>query len=410
MIGHLKINVFKGDVGSPCPDSQVTIKSVGTEGNTVEEAITDSSGQTDIFNLEAPPVDYSLEPQAPKPYSEYTITVIQEGFESVTINGIQILADVIAEQNVFMKPSTQQTQNQDTEKLVFRIPEHTLYGEYPSKIAESDVKPLPAATGFVVLKEPVVPEFIIVHDGGPSDNTAPNYWVPYKDYIKNVASSEIYATWPAECIKANILAIISFTLNRVYTEWYRSRGHNFTITSSTAYDHKFIYQRNIFTEISQIVDDIFATYVTRPNIEQPLFTQYCDGVKVTCPNWLTQWGSKDLADDGEDYLNILRTFYGTNIYLETANEILGIPSSYKGEVLQVGSRNDEVRTIQNQLNAISKNYPAIQKISVDGVYGNGTMEAVKKFQGIFGLPQTGSVDYATWYEISKIYTAVQKLA
>lgn len=403
--GRLQINVFDETVGSPVEGAKILVSS-NTETNQFnEEIITDSSGQSDTLSLSAPPVEYSLEPGSPMPYGEYNISVTVPGFEKILIEKAQVLPNALATQNVFMKKLPAST----AEELVFNIPPHTLYGEYPPKIAEDPVKPLPRPSGFVVLQNVVVPEFIVVHDGDPNDNSAADYWIPYKEYVKNVASCEIYATWPGECIKANVLAIISFTLNRVYTEWYRSRGKNFTVTSSTAYDQKFVYQRNIFQEISQVVDEIFSTYITKPDIKQPLFTQYCDGKNVTCPEWLSQWGSKSLADGGSGYIDILRTYYGPEIYLESANEVTGVPVSFPGEVLQQGSSSSSVRTIQQQLNAVSKNYPAINKIAVDGIYGQSTVDAVKKFQQIFGLSQTGSVDYATWYEISKIYTAVERL-
>ena len=234
--------------------------------------------------------------------------------------------------------------------------------------------------------------------------------MPFKDYIKNVASCEIYPTWPVEALEANILAIISFTLNRVYTEWYRGKGYDFTITNSTAYDQAFVYGRNVFSEISEIVDYLFSTYITKPNIRQPLFTQYCNGSSVTCPGWLSQWGSKALGEQGYDAVEILRQYYGSEIYLTSAQTVGGVPSSYPGEVLQRGSSGNAVRTVQEQLNAISDNYPAIQKNAVDGIYGEATENAVRKFQEIFDLPQSGTVDFATWYQISNIYVAVEKLA
>ncbi len=405
-IGKLQINVFNETIGKPLPNTKVRIAASNNPEKTIEEIITDSSGRSNILNLETPPIEYSLEPGSPMPYAEYDITLTNPGFDLITIQKIQVLPDVTAQQNVFMKKPIDNSE----ENLNYLIPPHTLYGQFPPKIAENAVKELPKPTGFVVLDNVVVPEFIVVHDGEPDDTSAANYWIPYKDYIKNVASCEIYATWPQESIKANILTIISFTLNRVYTEWYRSRGKNFTITSSTAYDQKFVYQRNIFQEISRTVDEIFSTYITKPNIKQPLFTQYCDGKNVTCPGWLSQWESKSLAENGTGYIDILRTYYGSDIYLESATQVSGIPSSFPGTVLQSGSTGDAVRTIQRQLNAISNNYPAINLIAVDGIYGSNTIDATKKFQEVFGLPQTGEVDYATWYEISKVYTAVERLA
>lgn len=402
--GRLIISVFNDTIGKPAPNSTVTISKSDQPEKTIEELITNESGQSDTVVLEAPPTEYSLEPNSPMPYSEYNITVTNPEFDTVTIQNVQILPDVIAEQNIFMKKPLSETTNQD-----FYIPAHTLYGEYPPKIAEDAVKELPRSSGFVVLQDVVVPEYIVVHDGVPNDTSAPDYWIPYKDYIKNVASCEIYATWPEESIKANVLAIISFTLNRVYTEWYRSRGKNFTVTSSTAYDQKFVYQRNIFQEISRVVDDIFTNYITKPNIKQPLFTQYCDGKNVTCPEWLSQWGSKHLAENGTGYIDILRSYYGTEIYLDSATQVTGVPVSFPGTALESGSTGESVRIIQRQLNSISNNYPLINKVAVDGVFGQNTVDSVKKFQEIFGLSPTGTVDYATWYEISKVFTAVERL-
>lgn len=404
--GKLILNVFDKTVGKPIANAKISISSSENPENIVQELITNDSGQSDVISLPTPPLEYSLEPNSPMPYGEYDIKINNSGFDDITIQKIQILPDVVSEQNVFMYPTFQD----NFQSLNYLISPHTLYGEYPPKISENPIKELPNPSGFVVLDKVVIPEYIVVHDGNPDDNTAPNYWIPYKDYIKNVCSSEIYATWPEAAIRANTLAVISFTLNRVYTEWYRSRGKNFTITSTTAYDQKFIYQRNIFTEISQIVDELFATYITKPNIKQPLFTQYCDGKNVICPGWLSQWGSKDLAENGSNYVDILKFYYGSEIYLETTNQVMGVPTSFPGEVIETGSQGENVSTIQRQLNAISKNYPAIERLAVDGIYGTKTTNSVKKFQEIFGLPQTGIVDYSTWYEISKIYTAVERLS
>lgn len=404
--GKLQINVFDGSIANPLSNSTVSVTISGQPESVVGEVLTNSSGKTDTLTLDAPPVEYSLSPGSPKPYSDYDVVIKKDGFEPIAINGVQILPDAIAAQNVYMKKSD----DNEISERIYTIPDHTLYGNFPPKIAEEAVKPLPEASGFVVLDKVVIPEFIVVHDGSPYDDSAPNYWIPYQDYIKNVASSEIYATWPEEAIKANVLVIISFTLNRVFTEWYRSRGKNFTITSSTAYDQKFVYQRNIFQEISNVVDDVFSTFITKPGIQQPLFTQYCDGINVSCPGWLSQWESKNLGEQGEDYINILRRYYGSEIYLESATEVTGIPISFPGETLGVGSSGDAVRTIQRQLNSISNNYPLIPKLAVDGNYGQRTLDAVKTFQKIFDLPQTGYVDYKTWYEISKVYTAVMRLS
>ena len=256
----------------------------------------------------------------------------------------------------------------------------------------------------------VVPQTVVVHDGVPTNASAANYYVPYRDYIKNVASSEIYATWPRSTIVANVLAIMSFTLNRVYTEWYRNQGYDFTITSSTAYDHKWIYGRNIFESISVVVDDIFDNYLSRPGVKQPILTQYCDGRKVRCPGWMTQWGSCELGEAGYSPIEILRNFYGDDMYINTAEQISGIPESWPGYDLKIGATGDKVRQLQEQLDAISSVYTAIPDISPDGIYGPATAEAVRKFQSIFGLPQTGVVDFATWYKISHIYVGITRIA
>lgn len=405
--GKLQINTYNETVALPLSDIKIQISLASNPDKIISETITNNSGKSDILELEAPPVEYSLIPNSSsRPYEEYNIKISQPGFENINIEHVQILPDSVAEQNIYLK----KIQDNNQTNLNYFIPEHTLYGTYPAKISEDSVKKLPEPSGLVVLDKVVIPEFIIVHDGDPNDDSAPNYWIYYQDYIKNVASSEIYATWPEESIKANILTIISFTLNRVYTEWYRNQNKNFTITSSTAYDQKFVYQRNIFQNISNIVDDIFTNFITKPDIKQPLFTQYCDGKNVTCPGWLSQWGSKELAESGTDYINILRTYYGSEIYLDNATQVTGIPSSYPGEILQLNSTGDSVKTIQRQLNSISNNYPAINKLSVDGIYGQNTVDSVKTFQNIFDLPETGITDYKTWYKISRIFTAVMRLS
>ena len=264
-------------------------------------------------------------------------------------------------------------------------------------------------TGEIVLSRVVIPEYVIVHDGVPEDPTARNYWVRYKDYIKNVASSEIYSTWPESAIYANILVIQSFTLNRVFTEWYRGRGYDFTITSSTAYDQKWIYGRNVFEEIDYLVDSIFTNYLSRPGVRQPIFTSYCDGNRTTCRG-LSQWGSKALADQGYSAIDIIHYYYGNDMYINSADIISGVPSSWPGYDLTIGSSGEKVRQLQQQLNRIARNYPAIPTLTPDGVYGSATADAVRTFQRIFNLPQTGIVDYPTWFEISDIYVGVTRIS
>ena len=404
--GRLQINVISAADSRPVADARIAVSYTGVPEQTLEQVITDRSGQSEVLTLDAPPEAWSLDPDNERqPYSEYTLNISAPGYEPVSIAGAEILADVKAVQNVRMRPDDGGREEEE----VFVIPAHTLYGDYPPKIAEAEIKPV-NESGEIVLSRVVVPEYIVVHDGSPRDSTAKDYYVKYKDYIKNVASSEIYATWPAEAIRANVLAIMSFTLNRVYTEWYRNRGYDFTITSSTAFDHKWIPERNIYDSISVIVDELFASYLSRPNVRQPILTQYCDGRKVSCPDWMTQWGSKKLADQGYSAVEILRYFYGDDLYINTAEEISGIPASWPGYTLENGSSGEKVRQMQEQLNVIAGAYPALPKIDADGIYGPATTDAVKKFQSVFGLPATGKVDYPTWYKISEVYVGVSRIA
>ena len=407
-IGTLAINITSILRARPIAGAKITISYTNFPGNAIETAVTNTIGKITPIELPAPPIDYSMEPSANQPYSEYDITVQAPGYEPVKITGAQILPNVEAIQNISLVPLENAMGEGNTAES-FVIPPNTLFGDYPPKIAENEIKSVDE-TGEIVLSKVVIPEFIVVHDGPPRDTSANNYYVRYRDYIKNVASSEIYATWPTSTIYANILAIQSFTLNRVYTEWYRNRGYNFTITTSTAYDHKWVPGRNIFDTISSAVDDIFANYLSRPNVVQPIFTQYCDGRQVSCPGWMTQWGSKYLGDQGQSAIEILRYFYGDDMYINTAEEISGVPSSWPGQNLTIGVSSDKVRQLQNQLNVIANGYPLIPRISTDGVYGEQTAEAVRVFQDIFDLPETGVVDFSTWYRISEIYVAVSRIA
>ena len=405
-IGTLQVNVFSQNNYNPITNATVTIQNTIPQADgTSEQLNTDSSGQTETVSLRTPPLEYSLTPESSMPYSEYTITVSAPGYETTVLTGAQILPDVKAIQDIRLVPlpGTEEIQEQDID-----IDPHTLYAEYPPKIPEAEIKTV-ADTGEIILGQVVIPEYIIVHDGLPDDNSAPNYYVTYKDYIKNVACSEVYATWPESTLYANILTIMSFTLNRVYTEWYRNRFKDFTITSSTAYDQKWIYGRNIYSNIDYLVDSVFANYLSRPGIRQPILASYCDGVRVTCSG-LSQWGSKNLGEEGYDAIDILRYYYGNDIYINTTQAISGVPSSFPGYDLTVGSSGQKVYQLQEQLARISRNFPAIPRINADGIYGERTAEAVRTFQSIFDLPPTGITDYPTWYTISDIYVGVTRIA
>lgn len=260
----------------------------------------------------------------------------------------------------------------------------------------------------MAIRYPVVPNNITVHLGKPDDN-AKNVTVSFTDYISNVASSEIYPTWPVESLKANIYAIISFTMNRIYNEWYRSKGYNFDITNSPTYDQAFVYNRSTYENINNIVEEIFNNYVVKGNSIDPYFTRYCDGRNTTC-NGLSQWGSVSLANQGKSALEILRYYYGNDINIRYDAEV-GDTIGYPGYVVRLGSAGNPVLAIQRDLRRIRKNYPAIPNItSTLGIYDEETVNAVKKFQEIFSLPVTGSVDKATWYKIKYVYTSVKKLS
>lgn len=407
--GRLKVQCFRREDYVPVDGAKITIRGTGEFATTrTINLTTNSSGLTEEIEVDAPPLEYSLNENSNKlPYSLYDITVERENFEPLVIRGCQVFPGQVAYQICNLNTDLGRG---DTRQVVINILPNTLNGNFPPKIPEAVDKPLPPPTSGVVLPQPVVPEYIIVHQGSPNDASAPNYKVDYKDYIKNVASCEIYSTWPETTIRANIFCIISFTLNRIYTEWYRGKGKNFDITSSTAYDHAFNYGRNIYDSISAIVDEIFSTYIRRIGSKQPLLTQYCDGKNVKCPEWLSQWGSKYLGDQGKLPYEILMYYYGNDIELVTAERVEGSPQSYPGYDLTTGSTGEPVRVIQEQLNRIAQNYPLIPKVAQDGSFGQTTAEAVRTFQGIFSLPKNGVVDYATWYKISDVYVGVTRIA
>jgi minor extracellular serine protease Vpr len=408
-IGRLKVQCFRGNDYIPIDNAKITVTgSAGSENLKNVELVTNTAGLTNEIELAAPPLEYSLDENSNKiPYSLYDIRVERNGFEPIIIIGCQVFPTQVAYQICNLETSLGRG---DMRQEIIEIQPNTLNGNFPPKIPEEVDKPLPPPTSGVVLPQPIIPEYIIVHQGSPNDLSAPNYKVPFKDYIKNVASCEIYSTWNTSAIRANVFCMISFTLNRIYTEWYRGKGKNFDVTSSTAYDHAFNYGRNIYDNLSVIIDEIFSTYIRRIGKKQPLLAQYCDGKSVKCPEWLSQWGSQSLATQGKVPYEILKYYYGNDIELVTAEKVAGSPQSYPGYDLTIGSSGEPVKTIQGQLNRIARNYPLIPKVPEDGQFGQNTAEAVKVFQGVFTLPQTGIVDYATWYKISDVYVGVTRIA
>ena len=400
--GELQVNVTDSE-NNPIKDARVIIRESETGNESMDTLQTDVSGQTQIVDLNTPPLSYSLdETNDIQPYANYNVEIDAPGYETENITNVEVLPDSLALQNVKMRKI------EGTEVEDINIPPHTLYGVYPEKIPEDEIKEV-GEPGEIVLSRVVVPEYVVVHDGTPSSK-AQDYYVTYKDYIKNVASSEIYATWPTAAIEANVLAIMSFTMNRVYTEWYRNKGYDFTITSSTAYDQKWIFGRNIFESISLVVDNIFDQYLSRPEVRQPILTQYCDGKRVTCPNWLSQWGSCNLGESGYSTIEIIRNYYGEDMYINTAEQISGIPASWPGYNLDIGASGQKVMQMQEQLDTIAQVYTAIPRVTADGIFGEGTQASVKAFQKIFDLPQTGIVDFSTWYTISQIYVGITRIA
>lgn len=387
MNGYLIVEVYADNIALPIEDAKVTIND--------DVYYTDESGQTKKISLITKNMD-SSNFQNEVNNESYNISVEKDGFTS-EINNILIYPDIIAYQKVFFNFLNNSVENLPDNQLMINEP----------KIIENEIKDIKNTK---VLPEVIAPEYIIVHDGSPTDTSATNYYVPFTDYIKNVASSEIYSTWPTECLKANIIAIISFTLNRVYTEWYISKGYSFTITSLPAYDQKYSVNGTTYSSINTIVDEIFLQYITFNNLTQPFFAQYNDGITTNNSGWLSQWGSKELADKGYDYKEILKYYYTSNIQFKEAIPIFGYPTSYPGYTLKYGDCSSEVQKIQIELNIIRQSYPKIPLISnANGYFDDETLDSVKVFQSVFGIVQSGNIDFTTWYRISYIYMAVKEM-
>ena len=396
--GYLIVNVYSDSIANPVVNATVTISKNNQDIITTK---TNEEGKTELITLDTVDKNYSEQEQYQvKPYETYDVIVKALGLTETKIEGVQIFDGIQSIQNVYM---TSIDENQG--ESVSEIPPNTLWGDYPPSIQEENVEK--EGISPFVLQRVIIPETIIVHDGVPTNSTAPNYNVPFIDYIKNVASSEIYSTWPKETIKANVLAIISFTLNRIFTEWYRSKGFDFTITSTTSYDQKYTKNGTIFEPISTIVDEIFTNYIRNGIRLEPLLAHYKSS--TTEAGYLSQWGSKELGDRGYKALEILRHYYGnlTNIY-EAIPEG-DYPYSFT-ETLKEGDCSRDVYILQNVLNYIRGSYPGIPIIeNPSGFFDEQTKRAILKFQSVFFLSQTGMVNQQTWYRISYIFTAVSKM-
>ena len=392
--GYLLVNVYCDTIANPVEGA--VVKVIKNNNEFVIEK-TNEDGQTNKITLDTVDKSYSLEDQnLVRPYETYDVEVSALGLTPTKINGVQIFDGETSIQNIYVTSIDENSENVES-----TITPNTLWkNESPNLIEESD-------NSTFVLDKVIIPEKIIVHDGIPSNTTAPNYAVPFVDYVKNVASSEIYSTWPTETIKANVLAIISYALNRVYTEWYRSKGYDFMITSTTSYDQKYTHNGTIFQSIAKVVDEVFDDYIRQGFRPEPLLAHYKSNTSE--PGNLSQWGSKDLGDKGYNYLEILKYYYGNNINIAQAEVGWESPYSYTKE-LKEGDCSRDVYKLQNTLNYIRGSYPGIPIIeNPTGLFDSNTTKAVKVFQKVFGLSQTGIVDYKTWYKISYILIAVTKM-
>lgn len=398
-IGYLMIQARTAHDALPL--SGVQIRVTDGQGNTIYELTTDESGETERVELETLDRSLSLDPDyAGTPFLSYDVLALADGFHSVHVAGIPILEGETAIQQIDFIPMQGNQRTPIVTEVEVGAPAASMTG---GRYQEGPV------TESRVLRQVVIPNPITVHLGSPG-SSATNVQVSFPDYVKNVASSEVYPTWPDAALRANVYAIITFALNRVYTEWYRSRGYGFDITNSTAYDQAFIYGRNTYESISRIVDEIFNEYVRRQGQTAPYFTSFCNGTSATCAG-LSQWGTVTLANQGLNPLQILRSYYPKDVEIAETNAITGIVSSYPGVTLQTGSRGLDVQTIQAYLQRIRRNYPAIPAITDEaGVFGESTAAAVTKFQSIFNLTPDGRVGKATWNKLSYLYTSVTRLA
>lgn len=399
-IGYLIIQARTAHDAVPLKGVQIRI--LNDEGRSVYELTTDESGETQAIPLETLSRDFSQNQYyTGTPYLSYDVYARAAGFHSLHVSDIPIFEEETAVLPLTLLPMVE-TQRSPMQAEIS-------VGKPAVAMRQARNQEGTTAESPYILRQVVIPNPITVHLGAPA-SSASNVQVSFPDYVKNVASSEIYPTWPDAALRANIYAIITFALNRVFTEWYRSRGYNYDITNSTAYDQYFIYGRPIYESISRIVDEIFNEYVRRRGQDSPYFTSFCNGTTATCQG-LSQWGTVTLADQGQSPIQILRSYYPKDIEIAETNIITGVLSSYPGTPLQTGSRGLNVQTIQTYLNRIRQNYPAIPVITDEaGVFGASTKAAVTKFQSIFNLAADGIVGKSTWYKISSLYAGITRLA
>lgn len=400
-IGFLTMQVRAAHDALPLQGVQITV--LDDEQNRVYELMTDENGETRTVPLETVDKRYSLNKDfTGTPYVAYNVLAQTEGFDSVFVSDIPVYDGEKAVLPIMLVPMQGQQRSKTQTEIPIGAPAVSMDEQRRQEGETESAVPY-------VLRQVVIPNPITVHLGTPA-SSASNMQVSFPDYVKNVASSEIYPTWPDAALRANIYAIITFALNRVYTEWYRGKGYNFDITNSTAYDQYFVYGRPIYESISRIVDEIFNEYVRRAGQNAPYFTSFCNGTTSTCQG-LSQWGTVTLANQGKTPINILRTYYPDDIEIVETNIMTNMLTSYPGTPLRSGSTGLDVQTIQTYLNRIRRNYPAIPAITDEpGVFGESTRAAVTKFQSIFNLASDGIVGKSTWYKISTLYAAVARLA
>ena len=399
-VGYLKIQARTAHEAVPIGGVQVSV--LDDQGNRIYDLVTDENGETKDILLETVDRRFSQNRYyTGLPYYSYNILARRAGFQDLYVMAVPIYEGETAVLPMALLPMQQAQRRPEQVRVFVGKPAVAMDG---TRSQEGDVDYDPK-----VLRQVVIPNPITVHLGAPGSSAA-NVKVSFPDYVKNVASSEIYPTWPEASLRANIYAIITFALNRIFTEWYRSRGYDYDITNSTAYDQYYVYGRPIYDSISRVTDDIFNEYVRRQGQNAPYFTSFCSGSTVSCQG-MSQWGTVTLAENGYTPLQILRNYYPNDVEIAETQAIANVPSSYPGTALRVGSTGLDVQTIQTYLNRIRRNYPAIPVITdQEGTFGESTKAAVTKFQSIFGLAADGIVGKATWYKISMLYTAVARLA
>lgn len=402
--GYLKITTTSGNGAEPIANASYIIKD--KKGVVLYSGITDANGDSPVYTLNAPDSEFSQSPTSRETaYALCDVSIRQNDFQSIDKIDVQIYDKVTTVVGLNLEPYVEGQDDAD-QSFVTPPPDVTLPTTTHGQVGtnqQSGTNP-----DSRVLSSVVVPDYITVHLGTPTSN-APNIRVPFQDYIKNVVSSEIYPTWPTNALLANIAAIVTFALNRVYTEWYRSRGYNFDITNSTVYDMAYVRNREIYANISELVDGVFTVYAHRDSFRNPYFTEFCNGTTATC-NGLSQWGTVTLANQGLSVLEILRYYYPNDLVLSNA-PTGSVQNSYPGTPLRLGSSGVDVRRMQTFLNRIHRNYPLIPVINpVDGSFGTQTEQAVRVFQRTFNLTSDGVVGVSTWNKISQIYAAVTGLA